>query len=84
MSSQGRPEPTSGGFRPSGRQILGAVVAVLLIVFIAANNESVEVSLVFFKATLPLWVVLAVTALLGVVVGVGVGTRRTKRKYMTP
>jgi len=68
------------GFRPSGRQIGGGIVAVLLIVFIAVNSESVAVSFVFFETTLPLWVVLAITALLGVGIGMMIGTRRTKAK----
>jgi drug/metabolite transporter (DMT)-like permease len=68
------------GFRPSGRQILGGVVAVVLIVFIAVNSESTEVSFVFFTATMPLWIVLAVTAVLGIGIGMVLGTRRTKAR----
>lgn len=74
------PGEGGGGFQPTGRQILGAVVAVVLVVFIAANNDDTQVSLVFFDATLPLWIVLAITALLGVGIGMVIGTRRTKAK----
>lgn len=82
MPSQGRPEPKQPGFRPSGRQIVGAVVAVLLIVFIAANNENKTINFIVTSVTMPLWLVLAVTALLGFLVGLGFGARRTRRKYM--
>ncbi len=74
------PDAGGGGFQPSGRQILGAVVAVVLVVFIAANNDDTEVSFVFFDATLPLWIVLALTALLGVGIGMVIGTRRARAK----
>ncbi|UDY34820.1 lipopolysaccharide assembly protein LapA domain-containing protein [Dermatobacter hominis] len=76
-----RPEPKEP-FRPSGRQIGGAIIAVLLLVFIVTNTDDAQVTLLVTDVTMPLWLVLAITALLGVVVGMGLGARRTKRKYM--
>lgn len=70
------------GFRPSRRQIVGGIIAVVLLVFIAVNNQTTDVSFVFFEASLPLWVVLAVTALLAFGIGMLFGSRRTKRKLM--
>jgi drug/metabolite transporter (DMT)-like permease len=70
------------GFHPTRRQIIGGTVAVVLLVFIAVNNETTDVSFVFFEASLPLWVVLAVTAVLALGVGMLLGSRRTKRKLM--
>ncbi len=67
-------------FRPSGRQITGGVATIVLLVFIALNNEDTPVSFLFFETTLPLWLVLAGTALLGVGIGMMIGTRRTKAK----
>lgn len=81
MAGGARPEPKEP-FRPSGRQIGGAIIALLLLVFIITNTDDAEVTLFVTTVTLPLWLVLAGTALLGVVVGIGLGTRRTKRKYM--
>ncbi len=79
---------TSGGrapgrepFRPSGRQVLGAVIAIVLVVFIVTNTDDAEVTLIFKTVTMPLWLALAGTAILGVLVGMGLGARRTKRKY---
>ncbi|MEZ5237913.1 MAG: hypothetical protein R2716_02805 [Microthrixaceae bacterium] len=34
----GDPDGTAEGFRPSAKQIVGAVVAIVLLVFIAVNN----------------------------------------------
>jgi uncharacterized integral membrane protein len=77
----GGSDAKSEGFRPSGRQIGGAIIGVLMIVFIAANNKTVLVSLVFVSVELPLWLVLAVTALLGLGVGMLLGSRRAKAKF---
>ncbi|MGI9578885.1 MAG: hypothetical protein ACR2OH_11830 [Microthrixaceae bacterium] len=68
------------GFRPTRRQIVGGVIAVVLLVFIAVNNETTDVSFVFFEASLPLWAVLAATAVLAFGIGMMFGSRRTKRK----
>ncbi|MCB1270479.1 MAG: hypothetical protein M9942_00285 [Microthrixaceae bacterium] len=76
----GEPDEDHGGFHPSGKQVGGAIIAVVLLVFIAVNSTSTEVSLIFFSPTLPLWLVLAVTALLGFGVGMLVGGRRTKAR----
>lgn len=81
LAGGARPEKEER-FRPTGRQILGAVIALLLLVFIVTNRDSAEVTLVVTSVELPLWLVLAITALLGVLVGMGLGARRTKRKYM--
>lgn len=81
MSGGARPE-SKEPFRPSGRQIVGAVIAVLLLIFIVTNTEDANVTLVVTTVALPLWLVLAGTAVLGMLVGIGLGSRRTKRKYM--
>ena len=81
MSGGARPEPKEP-FRPTGRQIGGAVIAVLLLVFIVTNTDTANVTLFVTDVSLPLWLVLAITALLGAVIGMGLGARRTKRKYM--
>ncbi len=70
----------AGGFRPSARQVGGGVIALLLLVFIFSNNETVEVSLLLIAPTLPLWTVLGLTALAGFLVGMLLGGRRAKRK----
>lgn len=86
MLNQGRsdalPDEPRGGFRPSGRQIGGGIVTLLLVIFIAANSTSVSVNLIFTDATFPLWLILAITTLLGFGVGMLFGSRRTKAKMV--
>lgn len=81
MAGGARPEHKER-FRPSGRQIVGGVIAVALLVFIVTNTDDAHVSLIVRTVTMPLWIALAGTAILGVLVGIGLGARRTKRKYM--
>ncbi|MBU6215112.1 MAG: DUF1049 domain-containing protein [Acidobacteria bacterium] len=84
MDQHPRPDPNSGsstGFRPTPRQVVVAVAAVLLLIFILANFESAEVSFVVTTVTLPLGIVLIVTTLLGMAIGATLGVRRTKRRY---
>lgn len=58
------------------------MIAVLLLVFIVTNTDDANVTLFVTTVKLPLWLVLAITAVLGVLIGMGLGARRTKRKYM--
>jgi len=84
MDQHPRPDPNSEpstGFRPTPRQVVVAVAAVLLLIFILANFESAEVSFVVTTVTLPLGIVLIVTTLLGMAIGATLGVRRTKRRY---
>ncbi|BFV60684.1 hypothetical protein KCMC57_up57880 [Kitasatospora sp. CMC57] len=54
------------------------ILAVLAIWFIAANTASVSIHLWIPTVTLPLWVVLAVTLLVGAAIGWLVARRRAK------
>lgn len=81
MAGDARPEQKER-FRPSGRQIVGGVIAVALLVFIVTNRDNAPVTLLAWTFHIPLWLALAATAILGVLVGMGLGARRTKRKYM--
>ncbi|WP_371502154.1 LapA family protein [Kitasatospora sp. NBC_00374] len=60
------------------RTIGVSVLAVLAIWFIAANTGSVSVKLWIPTVTLPLWVVLTVTLLVGVVIGWLLARRRAR------
>lgn len=55
-----------------------AVLAVLAVWFIAANTGSVSVKLWITTVTLPLWAVLSVTLLTGLIIGYFVARRRAK------
>ncbi|MFE5792245.1 LapA family protein [Streptomyces sp. NPDC056503] len=56
-----------------------AVLAFLAIWFIAANTGSVTVRLWIPKVTLPLWIVLTVTLLVGMALGMFIARRRARR-----
>ncbi|MGW1616771.1 lipopolysaccharide assembly protein LapA domain-containing protein [Streptomyces sp. NPDC002285] len=61
------------------RTIGFVVLAGLAIWFIAANTESVTIKLWVPTVTLPLWGVLTVTLLVGVVLGLLLARRRAGR-----
>ncbi|MEV6164527.1 LapA family protein [Streptomyces sp. NPDC052052] len=55
------------------------VLAAIVVWFIAANTESVGIQLWIPTVTLPLWAVLTVTLLVGMVIGGLLAHRRAKR-----
>ncbi|MER7755119.1 LapA family protein [Kitasatospora sp. NPDC097643] len=62
------------------RTIAMAVIAVLAVWFIAVNTTSVTITLWVSDVTMPLWVVLTVTILVGMLIGVFLTRRRAARK----
>ena len=68
------------GFRVNGRQIIGALIAIVLLIFILSNRDPVTVDFLFVEVNTSQWVVLTVTALLGAAVGAGLFARRQKRR----
>lgn len=69
------------GFRMNGKLLGGGLLAILLLVFILSNRQEVPVHFLFMDFTLPLWITLAVTALLGFAVGtLAVFVRRRQRR----
>ncbi|MDH6114571.1 putative integral membrane protein [Kitasatospora sp. MAP12-15] len=83
MAQTSRPRKSS--LTVKGREVrlrtigLG-VLMVLAIWFIAANTASVDVKLWVSTVTMPLWLVLTVTLLVGMIIGVGLARRRAKRR----
>ncbi|GAA0691827.1 hypothetical protein GCM10010193_52970 [Kitasatospora atroaurantiaca] len=61
------------------RTIGVGALAVLAVWFIAANTRSVSITLWVTTVTMPLWVVLTVTLLTGMVIGFFVARRRARR-----
>ncbi|MEU6162685.1 LapA family protein [Streptomyces tanashiensis] len=61
------------------RTLAFLVLAALAIWFIAANTGSVTIRLWIPTVTLPLWIVLTVTLLVGIVLGVFLARRRARR-----
>ena len=61
----------------TGRQIIVAVVAVVVLVFALVNLESATIDLIFGQVTMPVFFVIAVPAALGF--GMGVLVQRRHR-----
>ncbi len=68
------------GFRVNARQLVGGLVAVVLVIFVLSNRQPVTVEFLFIEWNTSQWVVLTVTALLGAAVGAGIFARRQKRR----
>ena len=77
MTTNPAPQTDSG---ISGRTIGGLVIAGLLIVWILVNRDPVEVSFIVTTATVPLWLVLAIAAVLGAATGFLVGRKRYRSR----
>ncbi|GAA2743296.1 MULTISPECIES: lipopolysaccharide assembly protein LapA domain-containing protein [Kitasatospora] len=74
--SHGPSSVTVHGRNVRMRTIGFGVLAVIAVWFIAANTESVEVTLWVASVTLPLWLVLTVTLLVGAALGWLIASRR--------
>ena len=56
--------------------MVAALLVVLLVIFVAQNPEHTRVDVLFIHLTLPLWLTLLGTALVGVAIGWLLGRRR--------
>jgi uncharacterized integral membrane protein len=72
------------GFRTNPRQIAGIVLVIALVWFVLANREETDINFFVVDVSMPLWLVLAGTALVGAAVGFLLGGRRQKRKLRSP
>ena len=66
----------SEGFRPSGRQIVAAILIIIVLVFAIANLEDAKIDFVFGDITLPLFFVIVGSGLIGALIGASVSRRR--------
>jgi uncharacterized integral membrane protein len=63
---------------PSPRLLAAGLLLVLAVVFVFENTEQTEIRFVLPKVQTPLWVALAVTMIVGVVVGFLLGRSRDR------
>jgi uncharacterized integral membrane protein len=75
-----RKGPDDHGFQLNKRAVIGGIIAIALVAFIAGNSQDETVQFLFFSATLPLWIVLTGTAFLGAAAGALLSQRRQRRK----
>lgn len=80
MEDHARPDSGKPGITVSPRMIVGILIAVVLIVFIASNRDTVTVEFLVLDLNFPLWLTLAITAGLGFLVGMMFGGKRQKRR----
>jgi lipopolysaccharide assembly protein A len=70
--------PNAGGKGLDPKLIVGAVLVVLLLVFVFQNRQKARIEFLFFEFDSPLWMMLGITALVGALIGY-LGGRRTRR-----
>ncbi len=70
--------PTGTESRISPRTWIGLLIAMLVIVFIAGNQDDANISFLFTEAVLPLWLALGLTGAGGFLVGMLMGRRRRR------
>ncbi len=81
MSSPSPDRPdrvTTSGVSP--RQVLAIVLAVLALVFIFQNDESIAFQVLVVEVTAPLWVVSLALLAIGMAIGWMLASRRAKRR----
>jgi len=67
---------TSEGFRPTGRQIVAGIGAIVVLVFAIANLEDANIDFIFGDVTLPLFFVIVGSGLIGALVGAMISRHR--------
>ncbi|MDO8731099.1 MAG: LapA family protein [Actinomycetota bacterium] len=72
--------PESTGKKFNLRIVIGVIVLVLAVVVIAQNTASATFNLLSWKITMPLWLVLTIMFILGMLLGgaVRVGIRKLR------
>lgn len=61
---------------PSGKLVLLAAVAVLLVIFVLQNTDRAQIDFLVWNGSFPLWTLIVVAAVLGLVGGWVVGRIR--------
>ena len=57
---------------------LAIVLVILVVIFIAQNRQRVSVSFLWLHLKSPLWFILAITAVVGLAIGVSVARRQAR------
>jgi uncharacterized integral membrane protein len=69
VNERGNQAGRSDAWRPSGRQVVGGIGTLIVLVFAIANLEDANVDFVFANVTLPLFFVVVGSALIGAIAG---------------
>jgi len=84
MSTEQEPvRRTDERWRPTGKQIIGAVIAVVALVAILQNTRAGHFSFLFFDFEAPVWICILVTFGAGVATGLLLARRRAQKASQT-
>ena len=61
----GSPQPYQGDGGINSHLVIGIVLAALLVIFILQNTKSTSIHFLFFSFSAPLWLIIAIVAVLG-------------------
>ncbi len=76
--SEPTPVPTSKGISP--KQIVGAIIAILALIFVFQNSQTRSVDFLFWKMSMPTWIWLLVVFVAGIAVGLLLPRMRARSK----
>ena len=62
------------------RQVLSILLSAVVLVLIVVNTDEATLDLLFGEVKAPLWLIIAIAALVGAVIGFLVGRRRDRRE----
>jgi uncharacterized integral membrane protein len=80
MVNEPKPQPqASEGFRPTKKQIIGAIVVVVAVLFIFQNTGNGHFHFLWFDFKAPMWIWLLLVFAGGVATGLLIASRRAKR-----
>lgn len=65
---------------PSPKIIVAAIAVILLVIFALQNSDEAGIDFLFLNGRYPLWLVIAVSAVLGFVIGWAVGRAGGRRR----
>jgi len=72
--------PGRGGVVISWRYVVAAIVAIVALVFVFENRLVTEIRVIVPVVTMPLWLALLISLVLGFLVGLALNGRRGKRR----
>jgi len=70
--------PTSKGISP--KQIIGAIIVVLALIFVFQNSATRSVHFLFWKMSMPTWIWLLIVFIAGIAVGLLLPRMRARSK----
>lgn len=79
-SGSATPSQPRASRRVTPGQIIALIIALLAVIFVIQNRETVSVQLLGARLSAPLWLLLTIMAAVGLLVGFLLARRRASRK----